>query len=68
MEAVRNSLFSQLGEISYAVESEDSDVGFSGRSQLGSDSGGLDKADVDWNPSVLYKRFPVFCSQQLNAA
>ncbi len=58
---------------SYGEESEGSDVIladviFPAQSRLGSDSNGVEQSDVDWNPSVIYECFPVFCSQQLSAA
>ncbi len=28
----------------------------------------VDRVNIDWAPSIAHERFPVFCSQQLNAS
>ncbi len=65
MEAVRNSLGLWPDEPSSVMESEDIGIVETDRSPL---ANGVHTGDIDWNPSIAHDRFPVFCTQQLNAA
>ncbi len=68
MEIVRNSLGFFTDEASYSTESESCDEGHTDQSSLARSSDAVDNREVDWTPSIAHERFPVLCSQQLNAA